>query len=158
MNQDQEFSLATARAAADQDELDTWVGRFLASPGSDNPELAEQLADRLGWWTGPLRLPIDRLHRLAGPPDDPVLCPVDDDDWRDDVAEMGERMTNGWQPPPVIVAYGDGQLRLEDGNHRVEGLRQAGEQLAWALVGFESPAERDQFDVRYVGGWAGSSR
>ena len=79
-------------------------------------------------WTGPVQLPIDQLHRLAGPPGDPVLCAVADDYWRDDVDELGEKVEDGWEPPPVIVAFREGELTLEDGNHRVEGVRRSGEE------------------------------
>jgi hypothetical protein len=141
-----EFSLAGARRAAARDELATWVRRFLASPGSDNAVLGEQLTAEPRWWTGPVRLPIHRLHRLAGPPDDPVLCPVDDDYWRDDVEEMAEKVdADGWEPPPVVVTFRDEQLVLEDGNHRVEALRRAGEDEAWAVVSFETTDARDRF-------------
>jgi hypothetical protein len=140
-----ESSLEAAREAAERDELGGWVARFLASPGSDNAELGRMLSDRLGWWVGPLTLPIDRLHRLAGPPGEPVLCPVDDDYWRDDVEEMEELVEDGWEPAPVIVSYQDGDLVLEDGNHRVESLRRAGEREAWAVVGFEHEHDRDAF-------------
>ena len=141
-----EFSLAGARRAARRDELATWVRRFLASPGSDNAVLGEQLTTEPRWWTGPVRLPIHRLHRLAGPPDDPVLCPVDDDYWRDDVEEMAEKVdADGWEPPPVVVTFRDEQLVLEDGNHRVEALRRAGEDEAWAVVSFETADARDRF-------------
>jgi len=88
---------------------------------------------------------VDQLHRLAGPPDAPVLCPVDEDYWRDDVEELAERIEDRWQPPPVIVSHRDGQLVLEDGNHRVEGLRRAGKDHAWAIIAFEDPGERDRF-------------
>jgi hypothetical protein len=145
MSDGTEFSVESARAAAERDELGDWVARFLASPGSDNAVLAALLSDRLRWWTGPVQLPIHQLHRLAGPPGDPVLYPVDDDYWRDDVEELGEKVEDGFEPAPVIVAYRDGRLVLEDGNHRVEGLRRAGEDVAWALVGFESADDRRHF-------------
>jgi hypothetical protein len=45
----------------------------------------------------------------------------------------------------VIVSHRDGQLVLEDGNHRVEGLRRAGKDHAWAVIAFEDPGERDRF-------------
>jgi hypothetical protein len=35
---------------------------------------------------------------------------------------------------------------LEDGNHRVESLRRAGQREAWAVIGFENEADRDAFD------------
>jgi hypothetical protein len=145
MSDGNEFTVEAARQAAERDELADWVVRFLASPGSDNPALAEQLTEPPRWWLGPVQLPLDQLHRLAGPPDAPVLEVVDEDDWRDDVEDIAERIEDEWEPPPVIVSYREGQLVLEDGNHRVEGMRRAGEDLAWGLVAFEDPDERDRF-------------
>ncbi len=139
------FTVETARAAAARDQLDAWMARFLASPGSDNAPLGQLLADRCLLWIGPVELPIDQLNRLAGPADHPVLVPVDEEDWRDDVADLEDRVADGWEPPPVVVTYEDGQLKLEDGNHRVEGMRRAGEDRAWAVVGFETAEERDRF-------------
>lgn len=143
-----EFTREAAQAAARRGALTEWVRDFLASPGSDNAELGEQLTSEERWWTGPVRLPIGRLHRLAGPPEDPVLCAVDDDYWRDDVDELAERIDDGdVEPPPVVVMLRNGQLMLEDGNHRVEALRRAGEEHAWGVVGFESETDRDGFEV-----------
>ena len=82
---------------------------------------------------------------MAGPPDAPVLEVVDEDDWRPDVEDAAERIEGGWEPPPVIVSYRAGQLVLEDGNHRVEGLRRADTDLTWAVIAFENPDERDAF-------------
>lgn len=146
MSEPQEFSVQTAQAAAERDELGEWVSRFLRSPGSDNAALAEILSERLSWWVGPVRLPLKRLHRLAGPPDEPVLCPVDEEFWDDRVDDMAERIEEeGWEPTPVIVSYRDGDLVLEDGNHRSESLRRAGEPETWAVVGFERREDRDRF-------------
>ena len=142
---DERFTVETARQAAERDQLAQWVARFLASPGSDNELLAEILTDPPRTWIGPVRLRIDQLHRLAGPPDHPVLCPVDDDYWRDDVDDLEEKVEDGWEPPPMVVTFRDDQLVLEDGNHRAEGLRRAGEDTAWSVVSFESPEERDRF-------------
>jgi hypothetical protein len=146
MTEEHDYSVGSARRAAEEGRLDDWVARFLGGPGSDNAELADILSGRLGWWTGPVELPIEQLHRLAGPPGDPVLVEVDEDYWRDDVEELGEKVEDGFEPPPVIVAVKDGDFVLEDGNHRVEALRQAGEDEAWAVVGFESEDERRRFD------------
>lgn len=148
MSDEHEFSVATARDAAERDELEAWVVRFLASPGSDNEPLAHGLTDPPRWWLGPVQVPVDQLHRLAGPPEDPVLVPVDDDYWRDDVDDLAERIEDdSWEPPPVIVTYRDGRLELEDGNHRVEGLRRAGRDRAWAVIAFADAAERDRFEA-----------
>jgi hypothetical protein len=138
-------SVAAARGAARVDELGEWVTRFLASPGSDNPVLAEKLAARPRWWYGPVPVPIDRLQRLAGPSGELVLCAVDDDFWGDNVDDMAQQIEDGWEPPPLIVTARGDELVLEDGNHRVESLRRAGVRRYWAVVNFESPEARDQF-------------
>ena len=145
MDDVQEYSVTTAREAADRGELGDWVADFLASPGSDNAELGEQLTSRPRWWAGPVPLPLDQLNRLAGPPGAPVLREVDEDDWRDDVDELAAEVADGHEPPPVIVTHKDDQLVLEDGNHRVEALRRAGRTKAWGVVGFDDPDERDAF-------------
>jgi len=142
-----QYSLAAARAAAERDELGDWVAEFLASPGSDNGLLGVELTDRPRWWLGPVLVPLDRLNRLAGPPGDPVMCPVDEDYWRDDVDDLEQKVRDGWEPPPVIASYRDRELFLEDGNHRVEGVRRSGADQTWAVIGFDSPEDREQFEV-----------
>jgi ParB-like nuclease domain len=146
MGDGQEWTVDSARDAAGRDELGDWVARFLGSPGSDNAELGQQLSQRPSYWIGPVRVPLDRLNRLAGPPGEPVLVPLDDDDWGDDVEEMEEKVEEeGWEPPPVIVTHRDGQLLLEDGNHRVESLRRAGKRETWAVINFPDAEARDRF-------------
>jgi hypothetical protein len=140
-----DFSVDAARQAAERDGLGPWVARFLASPGSDNAPLGHTLTHPPRTWIGPVRLPLDQLHRLAGPSDQPVLIPVDEDDWGDDVDDLEDKVEDGWEPPPLIVTYRNDRLELEDGNHRAEGLRRAGEREAWAVVSFESTDERDRF-------------
>jgi hypothetical protein len=141
------FSIDAARGAAERGELGRWVADFLASPGSDNAPLAEQLTTELRWWLGPVEVPIDQLHRLAGPPGDPVLYPTDEDEWRDDVDDLHGKVRDGWEPPPVIAAWRDSQLVLEDGNHRVEGLRRSGANRAWAVIGFDDPEALARFTI-----------
>lgn len=151
MQEAQEFSVESAREAGERGELAAWVAQFLASPGSDNAVLADQLSRELHAWVGPVQLPLAQLHRLAGPPGHPVLCEVDQGYWDDRVDDMESAAEQGNVLPPVIVAYREGRLDLEDGNHRVEGLRQAGARMAWSVVGFEREADRDRFlDERRV--------
>jgi hypothetical protein len=147
MTDDDTHSLDAARVAGERDALESWVAEFLASPGSDNAALGEELTNGARWWLGPVQVPLEQLHRLAGPPGDAVLCPVDEDYWRDDVDDLAQKVDDGWEPPPVIVSYRGGQLVLEDGNHRVEGVRRSGDRHIWAVIGFDDPEERDHFRV-----------
>ena len=144
MDDARRFTLGGARAAAAADELAQWVGDFLASKGSDNEVLAAALARRRHWWLGPLEVPVDDLVRLAGPEDE-ALCPIEPDEWDDDVDAMEDSLDDGWQPPPLLAEYRDGRLLLQDGNHRFEALLRAGASHAWTLVYFDDPRARDEF-------------
>jgi hypothetical protein len=147
----EEFSIDTAQAAAERDRLGEWVADFLASPGSDNAELAEILSRPPRWWLGPVELPLDQLQRLVGPPGAPVLETVEEDEWRDDVEDLARKVEEGHEPPPVVVSYRDDELVVEDGNHRIEALRRAGRGAAWAVVGFEDEGELERFVSRSEG-------
>ena len=137
---DRRFSLATARVAATEGRAGEWVGDFLASRGSDNTILAAALAQERHSWTGPLEVAVADLVPLAGPADEDVLCPVEPDEWEADVESMEASIDDGWDPPPLLVEYQDGQLLLQDGNHRYEALVRAGASRAWVLVyGPEDP-------------------
>jgi hypothetical protein len=144
---DPAFSLRAAKEAADRDETARWVGAFLASRGSDNGVLAAALAQREHWWLGPVEVALDRLERLAGPEPD-VVCPIDEDEWEEDVESMEESLDQGWEPPPLLVQYQGGRLLLQDGNHRYEALRRAGQTEGWVLVYFDDPADRERFVAR----------
>jgi hypothetical protein len=144
VNERARFSLASAFEAARDHQLPTWVGRFLSARGSDNATLAAALAQREHWWLGPVRVPVDELVRLAGPEDD-VVCPIDPEEWEDDVEEMEESIEEGWEPPPLLVEYRDGQLLLQDGNHRYEAAVREGASEAWVILWFDDPSERDRF-------------
>lgn len=130
-----EHTIDSARAAQRRDVLGDWVAEFLASGGSDNAALGEELRTEIRHWHGPIRLPLDELQRFVGPPGDPVVVEVDEDYWDDRVPDLADKIEDGMEPPPVIVRVRDDGLHLEDGNHRVEGLRRAGETRAWAIVG-----------------------
>lgn len=145
MSEEQRYTVTTAREAAERDDLNAWVGAFLASPGSDNAPLGQQLTDPPRWWHGPVLVPLDQLHRLAGPPDHPVLRPTEDDEWRDDVDDLADKVDDGLDPPPVIATHRDDHLVLEDGNHRVEAMRRAGEDEAWTVIGFDDESARNRW-------------
>lgn len=148
MTDDLDLTVDGARRAAATDDLATWVHGFLCSPGSDNPVLADALLEPPRAWLGPVLVRFDQLHRLAGPADHPVLCPVDEDEWRDDVADLADKVDDGLEPAPVIASSRDDQLVLEDGNHRVEAMRRAGRQDAWTIIAFDDGAARARFVER----------
>jgi hypothetical protein len=142
----EDFSLSTAKAAAERDELHVWVADFLSSRGSDNALLAAALAQQPYWWSGPMKIELDRLERLAGPEQDAV-CPIEPEEWDEDLDSMSSSIEQGWEPPPLIVEFDEGQLLLQDGNHRAEALERSGASRAWVVVYFADPADRARFDA-----------
>jgi hypothetical protein len=142
---DEEFSVASAKRAADGDQLADWVADFLASPGSGNAELAAALAMRGTVYLGPIRFALGRLTPMAGPDGDDVIVPVAKEDWESDVDDMVQSLEEGWHPPPLLVSHRDGKYFLEDGNHRCETLRREGHTYAWTILLFADTMERDLF-------------
>lgn len=145
MSAAQEFTRLDAARAADDGQLARWMTDFLASDGSDNAELGRQLADDHPIWFGPLQIDFDRLHRLAGPPSQPTLERLDDDDLVT-VESMQDSIDDGWNPPPFVVTWNGDHLVLEDGNHRIEGLRRNGHDRWWCIVGVRT--ERGEAEAR----------
>lgn len=141
-----------ARNAQTEGTIGDWVRHFLGSDGSDNAVLGDELRAEKAIWHGPIELPFDELNRLAGPPDQPTLDRLDDDDI-ETVEGMADSIDDGWQPPPLIVSINDhGEFEVEDGNHRIEGLRRSGHDRYWALVGFDDEAQRDDFLLTHPAG------
>jgi hypothetical protein len=142
MPTDGDFTVQSASQAARVGELAEWVADFLASDGSDNAELGEELQDRYPIWFGPVEIPFNRLHRLAGPPDQPVLERLGHDDL-EAVESMEDSIDEGWAPPPFVATWQNDHLVLEDGNHRAEGIRRSGQDGYWCIVGVETTEERE---------------
>src|SRR5690242_10639392 len=101
---DRRFDLASAVRAGAEDRLGFWVGELLASPGSDNPELAVAFGSREGYWLGPVRFELARLTPMAGPDEDEVVVPIDQEEWEADLEAMVEALDEGWEPPPLLVS------------------------------------------------------
>jgi hypothetical protein len=142
---DEKFSLASARHAADEGRLAEWVVDFLASPGSSNSALAAAFAMSGATYVGPIRFALDRLTPMAGPVGDEVVVPVAEGVWESDVEAMEHSIDQGWHPPPLLVSHHDGKYCLEDGNHRYESLRRMGATHAWVVLMFADEVERDRF-------------
>ncbi len=145
MTDDEEFSLSSARHAADDGRLAEWVLGFLTSPGSDNAPLAAALAFSGAAFLGPIQFELDRLTPMAGPDENSVVVPVAEEDWESEIEAMEHSIEQGWHPPPLLVSHRDGKYFLEDGNHRYETLRRSGRTLAWAILVFADEAERELF-------------
>jgi hypothetical protein len=135
---DRRFSLASAQRAASLGRTAEWVGLFLASAGSDNDVLAAALARRRHRWYGPVQVPVDDLTRLAGPEPD-ALIPIMRHEWEDDVGAMEESLDEGWEPPPLLVEWHNGDLLVQDGTHRFEAMRREGATEVWVLVYSDDP-------------------
>ena len=122
-------------------------GSATSSPvaGSDNEVLAAALAHRPPLVGRPGRRSRSTTSCGSPGPRTRRSCPIEAEEWEDDVDAMEESLDDGWEPPPLLAEYQDGRLLLQDGNHRFEALVRAGASHAWTLVYFDDPRDLDEF-------------
>ncbi len=60
------FNLASAQAAARENQLATWVDQYLRTSVRPNVPFADGLQLERRWWAGPRLLPLDQLTRTCG--------------------------------------------------------------------------------------------
>ena len=51
--------------------------------------------------------------------------------------------------PPLIVHYADGEVELNDGNHRHKAYENLGIEKAWAVIWITEDAELEDFMAKY---------
>ena len=131
------FNLASAQAAARDDQLAAWVDNYLRTSVRPNVPFADGLQRERRWWADPRLLPLDHLTRTCGPePEMPFRVPADD--WERYVTMLAAGLTTLEALPPLIVLYQEGTRRISDGNNRHEAMRRRGWTACWALLWYTS--------------------
>ena len=143
-------SLASAMEAARAGSLEQWVHSFLRGEG-DNPAFSDGLRLEPRRYWGPLTLPFNLFRRCCGPEPDNAFV-VDAVAFNRHVETLRARRLAGWDMPPLILQYRDGEFVLNDGNHRFEALRRSGADRYWAVVWTTGDADAQDFSSRYAAG------
>lgn len=135
-----EPTITGARRAAALDDRARWVAEFLDGSGGDGQESSAGRDVDAECWAGPLLVALDDLH---DPSDGSVSSSA--------AASPGTGFLA--EPAPLIAAYTDQGLAVADGAGRVEALQRHGADRAWAVIGFDSVAERTAFLDRHPNGF-----
>jgi hypothetical protein len=139
------YNLAAARAAADAGQLAEWIDGYLRTGEWINLGLADGLHLAPRWWSGPLKISLDRLARACGPePEMPYRMPIDS--WNQRVTRIVDSLDAAEDLPPLIAQFTDDTLYLRDGNHRHEALRRAGFTNGWVVVWSDSASLQAEFE------------
>jgi hypothetical protein len=113
-------TLQSALAAKTQIELESWVHAYLQTDGnnqafSDGLKLVERQ------YHGPIHLDLNRIQRCCGP-EEGMKYPVPKDGFELRVSNIQKAYRTGFDLPPLIVNFSNGEFTLNDGNHRYEAL------------------------------------
>ena len=112
-------------------EVEFWVHEFLLGPGKNQP-FSEGLKLIPRYFHLPKKISLRSLNRCCGPePEMEYFQPQEA--WDSQVGNMRQALKNGWLPPPLIVSF-DGNLIINDGNHRHEALICEGYSTYWSIV------------------------
>ena len=135
---DHTFDLAGARRAADEGRLLEWTLAKVTREGSANRPLAAILRGQRSRLSGPVRVRLADLERIAGG-EPGFKYSVSMAQWEREIAHLVAMEPEAC--PPILVRYG---RHVSDGNHRVDAWLRRGETHGWAIVWEDSdPRFRD---------------
>lgn len=126
------FTVEEALRYAKQSAIEEWVHSFLNSVGNNRP-FSDGLKLQKRYWTGPFEIRLDRLTRCCGP--EPTMkYYIAPESWEREIETFCTLIQQGWDMPPLIVEHKDGQLIVNDGNHRLEAMVRLKIQSGWVIV------------------------
>ena len=137
-----DFSVTAAIRCKAAGRLEAWIHEYLNHGAWANPALSDGLRLQERFWLGPVVVRTESLSRCYGPEPwmeilaDPVA-------WDGKVRELATGLSDPRLVPPLIVQYRAGELSVRDGNHRLAAMELRGWTTCWAIIWFDSAAERD---------------
>lgn len=140
-------TLASAKAYAEAEKLDAWIHLYLNEEGRNIPfSDGLKLYDR--YYLSPVEVPIKLFKRCTGP--EPEMKYQIDKDWfPKHVAQIEEAIKAGFDMPPMIVHYVNGEFELNDGNHRHKAYENLGIEKAWVIFWITEEEEYQDFMKKY---------
>lgn len=114
------FTLKGALQHGYEGKIEEWVHAFLSSDGH-NPFLSYIMRQEKRYFLGPAVYRLDAFRRNCGPEKD-MKYKVRKLSFEFMVESMTASIKSGWDIPPLIVNYENGEFDLSDGNHRYEAL------------------------------------
>ncbi|GKU27451.1 ParB N-terminal domain-containing protein [Clostridium folliculivorans] len=126
------FTVDEAIEFSKQGRIEEWVHLFLNSIG-DNVPFSEGLKLEKRNWTGPLLISLDKLKRCCGPEDNMEYFNAPEE-WEVEINKFRQLIRNGWEMPPLIAQHEGKELKVNDGNHRLEAMNREGIEKCWVII------------------------
>lgn len=125
-------TLSCAITYANDNRLGEWVQLFLRGDGK-NIRLADGLRENNFKYVDLIQIDINEISVTEGIPE--YLTEENDKEWfRYEINEMIHNIKGGWDMPPMIVHYQNGEYHPMDGRHRYAALREIGISQAPAVI------------------------
>ncbi len=121
---DEIFTLNGALQYASEGRTEEWVHTFLNGAGH-NPFLSYVINMKDHYFIEPVIFRLDAFKRNCGPENN-MTYKVRQSSFEFMVTSMMASLINGWDMPPLIINYDNGNFDLSDGNHRFEALTRLG--------------------------------
>lgn len=141
-------SLSSAREFGEQGRIEDWIHEYLLSDGN-NKALSDGLSLEHRSYIGPIEIGTSLLRRCCGPEKD-MRFRVNAAGFERKVAALMAATAKKDDLPPLIVNYTQGELVLNDGNHRFEARLRLGLEVCHVIVWTTGSKEYDEFIEKYI--------
>lgn len=104
--------------------IEQQIQNFLRNEGN-NVALADGLLLEKRYYHGPVNIKLTMLTRCTGP-ENGMKYLVSEESFNERIIGIITRIKSGWLLPPILVNYCEGNLTINDGNHRYEAYKRMG--------------------------------
>ncbi|MBK1812736.1 ParB N-terminal domain-containing protein [Clostridium sp. YIM B02505] len=126
------FTVEEAIEFSKEGRIEDWVHLFLNSVG-DNVPFSVGLKLEKRYWTGPLLISLDKLRRCCGPEANMEYFNPSEE-WEVEINKFRRLIKDGWNMPPLIAQHEGKDLKVNDGNHRMEAMKREGIEKCWVII------------------------
>lgn len=140
-------SLGSALEYAEAGRIEEWIHEYLLSDGK-NKAFSDGLSLQKRYYIGPVEFPTSLLCRCCGPEEN-MLYRVNKGGFERKVAALMSSISVGRDLPPIMVNFADGELTLNDGNHRFEAYSRLGMSKCYAIIWMSSERDVAEFEEKY---------
>lgn len=111
--------------------VEDWIHNFLNNEG-DNPEFSTGLKLEKRYYSNPIIMELSQFKRICGPEDE-MKYKIDPEYFKEYIGRMKDSIDSGWEVPPLIIQFENGNFTLNDGNHRHAALTSMGLESYWVI-------------------------
>ena len=140
-------TLSSARDFAEQGRIEEWVHAYLCGEGHNKP-FSDGLKLCVRYYTAPIALALSKLSRCCGPEEN-MRYRVNEGGFERKVLSLMSSISDGKDLPPIMVNFADGELTLNDGNHRFEAYTRLGIKKCHAIIWMSSERDVAEFEEKY---------